>query len=65
MNVPHEFIVGAYNDLERSLRLIEAHRDQLAAILVEPMLGSFRPCARVQKRTDTRQPSPHAGCVCL
>jgi len=40
VNVPHEFIVGAYNDLERSLRLIEAHRDQLAAILVEPMLGS-------------------------
>jgi glutamate-1-semialdehyde 2,1-aminomutase len=40
MNVPHDFIVGAYNDLEQSLRLIEAHRDQLAAILVEPMLGS-------------------------
>jgi glutamate-1-semialdehyde 2,1-aminomutase len=40
VNVPHDFIVGAYNDLERSLRLIEAHRDQLAAILVEPMLGS-------------------------
>jgi len=40
VNVPHEFIVGAYNDLERSLRLIEAHRNQLAAILVEPMLGS-------------------------
>jgi len=40
MNVPHEFIVGAYNDLERSLRLVDAHRNQLAAILVEPMLGS-------------------------
>jgi glutamate-1-semialdehyde 2,1-aminomutase len=40
VNVPHDFIVGAYNDLDRSLRLIEAHRDQLAAILVEPMLGS-------------------------
>src|SRR5206468_1932636 len=26
--------------LDRSLRLIEAHRHQLAAILVEPMLGS-------------------------
>src|SRR5262245_2473204 len=40
VNVPHEFIVGAYNDLERSLRLIEAHRDELAAILVAPMIGS-------------------------
>jgi glutamate-1-semialdehyde 2,1-aminomutase len=40
VNVPHDFVVGAYNDLERSLHLIEAHRDQLAAILVEPMLGS-------------------------
>jgi len=40
VNVPHEFIVGAYNDLERSLRLIETHCDQVAAILVEPMLGS-------------------------
>jgi glutamate-1-semialdehyde 2,1-aminomutase len=40
VNVPHEFIVGAYNDLERSLRLIETHCNQVAAILVEPMLGS-------------------------
>jgi glutamate-1-semialdehyde 2,1-aminomutase len=40
VNVPHEFVLGAYNDLERTLRLIEAHGDALAAILVEPMLGS-------------------------
>jgi glutamate-1-semialdehyde 2,1-aminomutase len=39
-NVPHDFIVSTYNDVAGTQRLIEAHGDQLAAILVEPMLGS-------------------------
>jgi glutamate-1-semialdehyde 2,1-aminomutase len=39
-NVPHDFIVSTYNDVAGTHRLIEAHRDELAAILVEPMLGS-------------------------
>jgi glutamate-1-semialdehyde 2,1-aminomutase len=39
-NVPHDFIVSTYNDVEGTQRLIETHRDELAAILVEPMLGS-------------------------
>ena len=38
MNVPHEFVVGAYNDVEGTRALI---RDTpFAAVLVEPMLGS-------------------------
>ena len=39
-NVPHDFIVSTYNDVAATQRLIETHGDQLAAILVEPMLGS-------------------------
>jgi len=39
-NVPHDFIVSTYNDVAGTERLIEAHGDNLAAILVEPMLGS-------------------------
>ncbi|HLJ60692.1 MAG TPA: aspartate aminotransferase family protein [bacterium] len=40
VNVPHEFLVAAYNDVERTRRLIDAHAREIAAILVEPMLGS-------------------------
>lgn len=39
-NLPHDFIVSTYNDVAGTERLIETHREQLAAILVEPMLGS-------------------------
>lgn len=40
VNVPHRFLVGPYNDLPNTLALIEAHRGELAAILVEPMQGA-------------------------
>ena len=40
INVPHEFVVSTYNDVDRTLELIEENRGQLAAILVEPMIGS-------------------------
>ena len=39
-NVPHDFIVSTYNDVDGTERLIETHGGALAAILVEPMLGS-------------------------
>lgn len=35
-----EVIVGRFNDLDRTASLIRAHRDRLAAVIVEPMLGS-------------------------
>ncbi|MGE0814301.1 MAG: aspartate aminotransferase family protein [Vicinamibacterales bacterium] len=35
-----DVVVGHYNDLERTAALIHAHRDRLAAVIVEPMLGS-------------------------
>jgi glutamate-1-semialdehyde 2,1-aminomutase len=40
MNVPHEFLLAAYNDIDRTLQLIDSHAKDLAAILIEPMLGT-------------------------
>jgi glutamate-1-semialdehyde 2,1-aminomutase len=40
VNVPHDFLLGIYNDRPGTESLIDAHGDGLAAILVEPMLGS-------------------------
>ncbi len=37
VNVPHDFVVAPYNDADGAVRLIT---DELAAILVEPMMGS-------------------------
>jgi glutamate-1-semialdehyde 2,1-aminomutase len=39
-NVPHDVIFGSYNDAEGARRLIAANAADLAAVLVEPMLGS-------------------------
>lgn len=41
MNLPHQFVLGKYNDIEAT-RAVLAHVEphSLAAILVEPMLGS-------------------------
>ncbi|HST48269.1 aspartate aminotransferase family protein [Jatrophihabitans sp.] len=40
VNVPHRWVVGTYNDLAGTERWIEEYAAGLAAILVEPMLGS-------------------------
>jgi len=39
VNAPFEFLLGEYNDIEGTRALATAHRGDLAAILVEPMLG--------------------------
>jgi glutamate-1-semialdehyde 2,1-aminomutase len=39
-NVPHDLILGDYNDAEGARRLIAENASDLAAVLVEPMLGS-------------------------
>ncbi|MEU9888885.1 aminotransferase class III-fold pyridoxal phosphate-dependent enzyme [Sphaerisporangium sp. NPDC051011] len=39
VNVPYPVVIGTYNDVEGSLELIDRHRDDLAAVIVEPMLG--------------------------
>ncbi|HEV2784520.1 MAG TPA: aminotransferase class III-fold pyridoxal phosphate-dependent enzyme [Actinophytocola sp.] len=40
INVPHRFVVGEYNDAGVTGELIDRHAADLAAILVEPMIGS-------------------------
>ena len=39
-NVPHRFVVAPYNDLAATRASIAKHGDDLACIVVEPMLGS-------------------------
>jgi glutamate-1-semialdehyde 2,1-aminomutase len=40
VNAPFPFVIAPYNDTDAALLLVERHRDDLAAILLEPMLGS-------------------------
>jgi glutamate-1-semialdehyde 2,1-aminomutase len=39
-NAPYDFVVAPFNDLAATTALIEENRADLAAVLVEPMLGS-------------------------
>src|SRR6266478_5984687 len=39
VNAPFEFLVADYNDSAGTRDLVAPHRDNLAAILIEPMLG--------------------------
>ena len=40
INVPHHWVIGDYNDVEGTRALIDQHAEDLAAILVEPLVGS-------------------------
>ena len=40
INAPHRWVLGQYNDVAATVATIDAHADDLACILVEPMLGS-------------------------
>jgi glutamate-1-semialdehyde 2,1-aminomutase len=40
VNVPHDWVIGTYNDTEATRSLIREHAGSIAAVLVEPMLGS-------------------------
>ncbi|MEB2320229.1 MAG: aminotransferase class III-fold pyridoxal phosphate-dependent enzyme [Pseudomonadota bacterium] len=40
MNVPFEFVVAPYNDIEATCACIAANAADLAAILIEPLLGA-------------------------
>lgn len=39
-NAPYDFVIAPYNDLPGTLALIERHGADLAAVIMEPMLGS-------------------------
>ena len=40
MNVPHGFLLARYNDLDSVKTLMQEHGQDVAAILVEPMMGA-------------------------
>lgn len=40
LNAPFEFVIAPYNDAEATLALIEQHKGELAAVIVEPMQGA-------------------------
>ena len=40
LNAPFEYLVGRYNDLAAVEDLVQPHRGELAAILIEPMQGT-------------------------
>ncbi len=39
-NVPFDFLIAEYNDIEGTAEVIRQARDELAAVLVEPVLGA-------------------------
>src|SRR5207248_4663534 len=39
INAPFDFLLAEYNDIEGTRALVEPHKGDLAAILIEPMLG--------------------------
>ena len=39
-NVPFHFVRAPYNDMDSTRALLEEHRDTLAAVILEPMLGA-------------------------
>ncbi|AUQ52475.1 acetylornithine aminotransferase ArgD (plasmid) [Phaeobacter inhibens] len=39
-NVPFDFLYGRYNDLEATLTTINPHAEDIAAIVIEPVLGA-------------------------
>jgi glutamate-1-semialdehyde 2,1-aminomutase len=40
INAPFEYVLGQYNDLEGTRALIAQHADDLAVVILEPMIGS-------------------------
>jgi len=39
VNAPFPMVMGIYNDIDTTLTLIEKHKSELAAIILEPMMG--------------------------
>jgi glutamate-1-semialdehyde 2,1-aminomutase len=40
VNMPYEYIVGTYNDVEGTRELLRKHAEEIFAVLLEPMQGS-------------------------
>jgi glutamate-1-semialdehyde 2,1-aminomutase len=40
LNIPYDFVLGIYNDIENAIELIEREASELAAVIVEPIMGA-------------------------
>ncbi|HVZ09607.1 aspartate aminotransferase family protein [Rhodopila sp.] len=40
INVPFDYVLARYNDIEATRALVAAHADSLAVVILEPMIGS-------------------------
>jgi glutamate-1-semialdehyde 2,1-aminomutase len=40
LNVPFDWVLSDFNDIEGTAALIREHRDELAAVIIEPILGA-------------------------
>lgn len=40
INIPFDYVIAPYNDYEATRSLIQAHKDDLACVIVEPILGA-------------------------
>jgi len=65
-NAPYEFVVAPFGDLPRTEALVDEHATELAAVLVEPMLGSGG-ClpATSEYLTGLFAAARRAGAVCI
>ena len=65
INAPFPFVVAKYNDIENTRRLIRSHADELACIIVEPMLGGGG-CIPANREflNMLRQESSQGGALC-
>jgi glutamate-1-semialdehyde 2,1-aminomutase len=66
VNAPFEFLLGTYNDIAGTRALVEPHKGDLAAILIEPMLGGSGciPATR-EFLADLRALATEAGAVLI
>jgi glutamate-1-semialdehyde 2,1-aminomutase len=65
-NVPYEFVVATYNDLPGTLGLIKQHGTSIAALLVEPIMGSAGCVAAEQAFLDgLREATARHGIVLI
>lgn len=65
-NAPYDFVIAPYNDLPGTVALIEQNRDELAAVVVEPMQGSGGCIAgEPQFLTGVFATARAAGAVCI
>jgi glutamate-1-semialdehyde 2,1-aminomutase len=65
-NAPYDFVIAPYNDLSGTQALIAEHADDLAAVVIEPMLGSGG-CvpASAEFLTGVFDAARAAGAVCI